>query len=183
MRNKSPSDFKNPRVPLELAFSQLWKLPVKTRGEIGPDLTDLIFREMEIVDQPFGRRGYGALILNCSCDDTIGFKKCFIDHPFSPFIGLTVDEMKQFATSGVYMNFTYDELSPLLGTNPLEMFQAAAAVGIDHVLLSSDAGEPLFPDSVECIRLMRAYAEAFGMTEDQVHRMSVLNPARLMGAE
>lgn len=115
--------------------------------------------------------------------EKIGFKKCFIDHPFSPFIGLTVEEMKQFAASGIYMNFTYDELSPLLGINPLEMFDAANEVGIDHVLLSSDAGEPLFPDTVECIRLMRAYAEAFGMTEEQVHQMSVLNPAKLMGAE
>ena len=115
--------------------------------------------------------------------EKIGFDKCFIDHPYSPFIGLTVEEMKQFAASGVYMNFTYDELSPLLGTNPLEMFGAARAVGVDHVLLSSDAGEPLFPDSVECIRLMRAYGEAFGLTTEQVYQASALNPAKLMGAE
>lgn len=115
--------------------------------------------------------------------ERIGFKKCFIDHPYSPFIALTREEMKRFAASGVYMNFTYDELSPLLGTNPLEMFGAVAEIGVDHVLLSSDAGEPLFPDSVECMRLMRAYGEAFGMTSEEVYQASAINPARLLGAE
>ena len=34
--------------------------------------------------------------------------------------------------------------------------------------LSSDAGEPLFPNSVECMRLMRAYMRAFGLTAKKV---------------
>jgi len=81
---------------------------------------------------------------------------------------------------GVYLNFTYDELSPLLGTNPKEMMDAIAEVGPEHCLLSSDAGEPLFPDSVECMRLMRAYSEAFGLSSEQAFQMSTSNPAKLL---
>lgn len=110
----------------------------------------------------------------------LGYRRAFIDHPFSPFIGLTVDEMREFAAAGVYLNFTYDELSPLLGTNPKEMVDAIAAVGPEHCLLSSDAGEPLFPDSVECMRLMRAYVEAFGLSSEQAYQMSTSNPAKLL---
>ncbi len=110
----------------------------------------------------------------------LGYTKAFIDHPFSPFIALTVDEMREFAAAGVYLNFTYDEISPLLGTNPKEMIDTIAAVGPEHCLLSSDAGEPLFPDSVECMRLMRAYAEAFGLSSEQAFQMSTSNPAKLL---
>lgn len=110
----------------------------------------------------------------------LGITKGFIDHPFSPFIALTIEEMKEFAAAGVYINFTYDELSPLLGTNPLEFVEAMRQVGPEHCLLSSDAGEPLFPDSVECMRLLRAYAEAFGLSSEQAFQMSTSNPAKLL---
>ena len=124
-----------------------------------------------------GRREQFALAEECQ---RLGYKKAFIDHPYSPFIALTVEEMKQFAAMGVYLNFTYDELSPLLGTNPKEMMDAIAEVGPEHCLLSSDAGEPLFPDSVECMRLMRAYSEAFGLSSEQAFQMSTSNPAKLL---
>ncbi|HLF72030.1 MAG TPA: DUF6282 family protein, partial [Dehalococcoidia bacterium] len=112
-----------------------------------------------------------------------GHKKAFIDHPFSPFIGLSVDEMKQFAAAGVKLNFTWDELSPLLGIDPMDMFGAIAEVGAEHCMLASDAGEPLFPDSIECLRLMRAYAEAFGMTPEDVYKLSCANAAELLGVQ
>src|SRR6266508_3068622 len=63
----------------------------------------------------------------------IGFKKGVVDHPFSPFVNLTIDE-----------------LSPLLGIDPANMYKAIRTVGPEHCTLSSDAGEPLFPNSVEC---------------------------------
>jgi len=113
--------------------------------------------------------------------EKIGFDRAFVDHPFSPFIDLTVDEMKQFARAGIWLNFTYDELSPLLGVDPARMYDAIRAVGPEHVTLSSDAGEPLFPNTVECIRLIRGYMRAFGLTEDEIHLVSEVNPAKIIG--
>ena len=51
----------------------------------------------------------------------------------------------------------------------------------EHTLLSSDAGEPLFPNSVECIRLIRAYMQAFGLCEKEIQRVSCVNPGALVG--
>jgi hypothetical protein len=113
--------------------------------------------------------------------EKIGFEHAFVDHPFSPFVDLTVDEMKQFANAGIWLNFTYDELSPLLGVDPARMYDAIRAVGPEHCTLSSDAGEPLFPNSVECMRLIRGYMRAFGLTEDEVHLVTKVNPARVLG--
>ena len=86
------------------------------------------------------------------------------------------------ARAGITLNFTYDELSPLLGVDPARMYDAIRAVGPEHVTLSSDAGEPLFPNSVECMRMMRAYMRAFGLTAEEVDLVSVTNPAKIVGA-
>ena len=113
----------------------------------------------------------------------LGFARAVIDHPFSPFVDLEIDHMKRLAAAGITLNFTYDELSPLLGVDPARMYEAIREVGPEHCTLSSDAGEPLFPNSVECMRLIRGYMEAFGLDEDEIRIVSVDNPARVLGLE
>jgi len=113
--------------------------------------------------------------------DKVGLDRAVIDHPFSPFINLSVDQMKELSTSGILFNFTYDELSPLLGVDPQLMYNAIRDVGPEHFTLSSDAGEPLFPDSVEAMRLVRGYMEAFGLTQDELYTICTRNPAKVVG--
>lgn len=113
----------------------------------------------------------------------LGITKAVVDHPFSPFIDLSLDQMRELTSAGVVMNFTYDEISPLLGVNPEVMCRAIQALGTEHVALSSDAGEPLFPNTVEALRLLREHMRAFGLTEAEVHQVSAVTPARLLGAD
>src|SRR5581483_9682449 len=49
-----------------------------------------------------------------------GHKKAVIDHPFSPFVNLSIKQMTELGKAGCYLNFTYDELSPLLGVDPFD---------------------------------------------------------------
>lgn len=113
--------------------------------------------------------------------DKLGIKKAFVDHPFSPFVNLTLDEMRQLNAIGVYMNFTFDEISPLLGVDPSQMYKTIRALGVERVTLSSDCGEPLFPNSVEGMRLICGYMRAFGLSDDEVRQVSVLNPRKIVG--
>ena len=83
-----------------------------------------------------------------------------------------VHQRRQVADAGITLNFTFDELSPALGIDPGVMYDAIRAVGPAHCTLSSDAGDALFPNSVECIRLMRAYMSAYGMSAAEVADMS-----------
>jgi hypothetical protein len=110
----------------------------------------------------------------------LNFKRAVIDHPFSPFIDLSVAQMKELASAGVYMNFTFDELSPLLGIDPQKMYAAIREIGVGQVTLSSDAGEPLFPHSVECMRLIRGFMEAFGLTPAELDIVTAVNPGKLL---
>ena len=82
---------------------------------------------------------------------------------------------------GITLNFTFDELSPLLGVDPARMYAAIRAVGPAHCTLSSDAGEPLFPNSVECMRLIRGYMEAFGLSAEEIYQVCTTNPGKVVG--
>jgi len=113
--------------------------------------------------------------------DRLGIKRAFVDHPFSPFVNLSPDQMRHLADAGIFLNFTYDELSPLLGVDPALMAKTIRALGTDMVTLSSDAGEPLFPNSVEAMRLIRGHMRAFGLSEAELERTTISNPGKLVG--
>ncbi len=113
--------------------------------------------------------------------DRLGYKKAVIDHPFSLYVNLSLARMQQFARAGIFLNFTYDELSPLMGVDPAAMAAAIRTVGPEHCTLSSDAGEPLFPNSVEAMRLIMSYMRAYGLSAAAIEQMTVTNPRYLLG--
>ncbi len=43
--------------------------------------------------------------------------------------------MTQLGQAGVNINFTYDEISPLLGVDPFDMYKAIRSIGVEHVTL------------------------------------------------
>jgi hypothetical protein len=45
------------------------------------------------------------------------------------------------------------------------------AVGPEHFMLSSDAGIPLLPETVEAYRLLAATLRAYGMTEPEMRQL------------
>ena len=129
----------------------------------------------------FGHATYAEIDALADLVVKLGFKRAVIDHPFSPFVNLTITKMKQLVAQGIYMNFTFDELSPLLGVDPKKMYDAIRAIGVERVTLSSDGGEPLFPHSVECMRLVRGYMAAFGLNEKELDIVCCTNPAKIVG--
>jgi hypothetical protein len=122
-----------------------------------------------------------ALFFGHATHKEIYLKRAVIDHPYSPFLNVSPEMMKELAPVGILFNFTWDELSPLLGVDPQIMYNTIRDVGPGHFTLSSDAGEPLFPDSVEAMRLVRGYMEAFGLSPDELYTVCTRNPARVVG--
>ena len=154
------------------------------RGELKPEYRDIIRlcsdRDVALF---LGHSTHKEIFKIAEELDKIGFQRAVIDHPYSPFLDVAADEMKQLAKVGILFNFTFDELSPLLGVDPQIMYNTIREVGVEHFTLSSDAGEPLFPDSVEAMRLIRGYMEAFGLTEDELYTVCTRNPAKVVGME
>ena len=101
----------------------------------------------------------------------VGFTRAFIDHPFSEVFEFDVPRLKRWGDAGVRFALTWDELSPLLGVDPQDMVATIRAVGPEHFMLSSDAGIPLLPPTVEAYRLLAAMLRAYGMTEPELRQM------------
>ncbi len=155
---------------------------IDEHGRLLPDVRDIIHLVADRgVALSFAHGTHAELWAMAEEVEKIGFDRAIVDHPFSPFVNLTDDMLKDFARAGIWLNFTYDEISPLLGVDPARMYDAIRMVGPEHCTLSSDAGEPLFPNTVECMRLIRGYMRAFGLTEDEIKLVSETNPAKVMG--
>lgn len=101
----------------------------------------------------------------------IGYRRAFIDHPFSEVFEHDVPKLRRWAAAGVRFALTWDELSPLLGVDPQDMVAAIRAVGPEHFMLSSDAGIPLLPPTVESYRLLAAMLRAYGVTEPEMRQV------------
>ena len=101
----------------------------------------------------------------------VGYRRAFIDHPFSEVFDFDVPRMKRWAAAGVRFALTWDELSPLLGVDPQDMLAAIRAIGPEHFMLSSDAGIPILPPTVESYRLLAALLRAYGMTEPEMRQL------------
>src|SRR5229473_5321218 len=114
----------------------------------------------------------------------LGVSRIVVTHAMLPPVKMTVEQMKQAAAMGAYLEFVYNAL---IGPSKIfEMPQYAAAiraVGPEHCILSSDlgqAGNPLHPDGLEAFfRGLRAQ----GFSVAEIDRMSKTNPARLLGLE
>jgi len=176
--------------PRDLTEAMSWEEALKIghyllndNGKLKPEIREIIHIVAEFdAALFFGHATHREIFAMAEEVDKLRFKRAVVDHPFSPFVDLSTEQMQQLAGVGIFLNFTYDELSPLLGVDPFKMYQAIRSVGVDHVTLSSDGGEPLFPNSVECIRQIRAYMRAFGLSDEEVHRVSSVNPAIIVGA-
>jgi hypothetical protein len=151
-------------------------------GRLRPEIADVVrFVADQDVALFFGHASPAEVLCLAEEVERLGFRKAVVDHPFSPIINLNVEQLRQVAAAGVYLNWTYDELSPLLGVDPQDMVAAIQAVGPEHCLLSSDAGDPILPNSVECMRLLLATMRAYGLPAEAVQQMAMTNPSHLLG--
>jgi hypothetical protein len=111
----------------------------------------------------------------------LNYHQAFIDHPYGPQVGLEFEELKPFADAGILFNFTYDEISPLLGVDPQDMMGTVKALGAQHFSFSSDGGNPLLPGAVDSMNTLVRYGRAYGLTDEELRLMTVDNPRRVLG--
>ena len=113
-----------------------------------------------------------------------GVKGTIVTHPIHPMVGMTVEQCREAAKLGAYLEFTGNSM---IGVQKFASFEEVAkqmrAVGLDRVVLSSDfgqAGNPLHPDGWQ--QLYEGFRKA-GMTIGEWNVISKRNPARVLGLE
>jgi hypothetical protein len=111
-----------------------------------------------------------------------GINAILVTHAMVSTIRMTVAQMKEAADAGALIEFAYNGL---IGAQPeatVEQYVAAArAIGPDRCVLSSDLGQANNPLPVDG---MRAYIDLLvkrGFGAREIRRMTVENPASLLG--
>jgi hypothetical protein len=104
-----------------------------------------------------------------------------ITHAMKPPVRMNVDQMKQAAAEGAFLEFDY---SALIGANKIfdigQYTTAIRAVGVAHCIISSDlgqAGNPLHPDGLAAF--FKELREQ-GFSVQEIELMAKKNPAALL---
>jgi hypothetical protein len=105
-----------------------------------------------------------------------------VTHAMLPPVAMTVDQMREAAQMGAYIEYVYNAL---IGSTKAfdipEYARAIRAVGPEYCILSSDlgqAGNPLHPDG---LLAFFAGLRGEGFSVSEIERMAKVNPARLLG--
>jgi len=114
----------------------------------------------------------------------LGIERIVVTHPMLSPVRMTIDQMKQAAAMGAYLEFVYNGVAGRGKESGMSDYaKAIRAIGPDHCILSSDlgqAGNPLHPDGLEAyFKAMRA--EGFSLAE--IDQMSKTNPAKVLGLD
>jgi predicted metal-dependent TIM-barrel fold hydrolase len=114
----------------------------------------------------------------------VGVKKVVITHADLDVVSLSVDEQKQLADMGAYIEHS---LTPCLPhrqrLDPREIVRAIKAVGAHRCIMSSDLGQYHNPLPIEGMRMFIELMEKLGITEKEIDIMTRQNPAKLLDLE
>jgi hypothetical protein len=113
-----------------------------------------------------------------------GIDRIIVTHPMIPGVGMSLDQMKEAGALGAYLELAHGHLLGANATLTFESYAAAIrAVGPDHVILSTDLGQPgnpLHPDGLEA--LTQGLAKQ-GFSQEALDLMTKTNPAKVLGLE
>ncbi len=115
-----------------------------------------------------------------------GIARVVVTHAMLTPVGMTIDQQKEAAKMGAYLEYVYNALLPSAGPTRstfADYARAIHAVGAERCILSSDlgqAGNPVHPEG------WKAYLEGLrkaGITDAEIDMMARRNPARFVGIE
>ncbi len=98
-----------------------------------------------------------------------------ITHPIYQHINMSIEQQKQLAQLGCYMEQPYSMYS-MDGISIKEIAEQIKAVGPAWVILSSDVGQTFSPSPSEALKLYCELLLKEGITEDELKIMLVKNP-------
>jgi hypothetical protein len=112
----------------------------------------------------------------------LGVRSVVVTHAMLAPVNMTVEQMRQAAAEGAYIEFVYNALvGPNKSSTVRDYANAIRAVGPQSCILASDLGQvtnPLHPDG------LAAFFEglrAEGIMQTDIDRMSKTNPAKVLG--
>jgi hypothetical protein len=112
----------------------------------------------------------------------MGVNKIEINHPTNPIVGASLEEQKALASKGAYLNYTMGECLPTgFRVKPDYIADCIKAVGPEHCLMCSDAGNPEGPNPLDAFKMFITIMLNRGISKQEIELMIKENPAKLLG--
>ncbi len=115
-----------------------------------------------------------------------GVKKIVITHPLASFAGYSVDDMKEMLDLGAtYLEHVYNDTTRHVSRRiPVRaLYDGIRAIGAEHCILSTDAGQWLNPVPVQQFGIYMKEMLDLGLTAGELRTMTADNPARALGLD
>jgi len=154
---------------------------IDVSGQTTPDVQSIIrlSKEMNLV-LCTGHISPGESLAIAAESERIGFTRLVFTHPLADGIGATLEQTKEMARRGAYVEFC--ALNIFLGNSLNQMLEILAEVGTDRVILSTDAFGEWLPPAPEFLRMAigRLLMDP-GIDETGIRTMVRRNPESLLG--
>lgn len=158
------------------------RVPVSRDGALLPE----VMRVLAIIKQhdltlATGHSGPEDSLLLIRAAKAAGIDRIVVTHPSSPRVKMSIPMQQEAARLGALLEYPI-ALALADGDLTFDEFVAEIrAVGPEHVVLSTDLGQPLRPTPTDGFAGMLSKLAAAGFTRAELDVMSKDNPARLLG--
>ncbi|MBT3254903.1 MAG: hypothetical protein HN366_00395 [Deltaproteobacteria bacterium] len=113
-----------------------------------------------------------------------GVKKIVVTHPLASFVNYTVEDMKEILDLGAtWLEHVFNDTTRQVG-HPItrdDLFSGIRAVGAEHSIMSTDAGQWLNPVPCQQMGIYIQDMLNFGFSEKDVKTMVQDNPSAMLG--
>lgn len=114
----------------------------------------------------------------------IGFRKLLVTHPYFDPPKLSVPEQRELVELGATLELCAGNIYPIPGVANIDNYlETIANVDIEGLLISSDSGQPRKSMPYEVIRMFTQCLMEKGIDQNQIDKMTKINPGRLLGQE
>jgi hypothetical protein len=111
-----------------------------------------------------------------------GVRRMVVTHVDAPSTKMPIDMQLELAELGVKFE-RCQILHHIFGDPVQQVLEDVRAIGVEHNVVSTDAGLVAVPKAVEAFERFRTELEAAGMTEEEWRVMACDNPARLLALD
>lgn len=116
----------------------------------------------------------------------VGVKKIIVTHPLATFVNYTVEDMKEVLDNGaLFLEHVFNDVTRQVAypITQKQIAEAIRAIGAKHIIMSTDSGQWLNPIPAQSMGIYIKDMLELGISEDDIHLMVKVNPAKMLGLE
>jgi hypothetical protein len=172
-----------------MAFPEKGITVLSSGGELLPDVKEII-KMVADHDLMLGMShlSYAEQKVVIPTARKMGISKIVVNHPTYQVLQFSLDQIKELADLGAYLEFCLLPLTPQWtlrdpkkGWTPRQVAQLIREVGPERCILATDVGQIHNPPPVEGLRQLIRMMQEGGLSASETDLMTKENPARLLG--